>query len=100
MSHICFTRLGGCSDSTSVAHPQQFQGYGAPRHVHQTPARGFVSERMSTNSEPGRMLIETSLTSRSGTVPTAVRQTNSRQAPTPRSDRILDESEGGEEVEV
>ena len=93
MSQVCFSRLGECSDSTSVDHPQQFQGYGAPRHVHQTPARGFVSERMATNSEPGRMLIETSLTSRSGTVPTAVRQINSRQAPTPQSDRILDDAE-------
>lgn len=65
--------------------------------MHQTPARGFESERMSMNSEPGRMLIETSLTSRSGTVPTAVRQINSRQAPTPQSDRILDESEVTEE---
>lgn len=92
-SSICFERLGGCGESTSVSHPQQFQGYGAPRHVHQTPARDFTSERMSTNSEPGRMLIETSLTSRSGTVPTAVRQVNSRQAPTPQSDRLLDEQE-------
>ena len=91
MSQICFTRLGEPSETTCVGHPQQFQGYGAPRHVHQTPARGFVSERMTTNSEPGRMLIETSLTSRAGTVPTAVRQVNSRQAPTPQSDRILDD---------
>jgi hypothetical protein len=98
MSQICFSRLGECSDTTSVAHPRQFQGYGAPRHVHQTPARGFDSERMSTNSEPGRMLIETSLTSRSGTAPTAVRQVNFRQAPTPQSDRILDESQGKEEA--
>jgi len=93
MSNICFSRLGNCTESTSVAHPQQFQGYGAPRHVHQTPAHGFESERMTTNSEPGRMLIETSLTSRSGTVPTAVRQVNSRQGPTPQSDRLLDEQE-------
>lgn len=98
MSQICFSRLGECSESTSVAHPRQFQGYGAPRHVHQTPARGFESERMSTNSEPGRMLIETSLTSRSGTVPTAVRQVNSRQAPTPQPDRLLDDTEEVEEA--
>lgn len=98
MSQICFSRLGECSETTSVAHPRQFQGYGAPRHVHQTPARDFTSERMTTNSEPGRMLIETSLTSRSGTVPTAVRQVNSRQAPTPQSDRILDEMGDEEEA--
>lgn len=93
MSQICFSRLGECSESTSVSHPQQFRGYGQPHHVHQTPARGFESERMTTNSEPGRMLIETSLTSRSGTVPTAVRQINSRQPPTPQSDRLLDAEE-------
>lgn len=92
-SHICFSRLGECNESISVHHPQRFQGYGASRHVHQTPARDFNSERMSTNAEPGRMLIETSLTSRSGTVPTAVRQVNSRQAPTPQSDRFLDDSD-------
>lgn len=66
--------------------------------MHQTPTRGFVSERMTTNSEPGRFLIETSLTSRSGTAPTAVRQVNSRQAPTPQSDRLLlDEDQGDQE---
>ena len=56
----------------------------------------FASERMATNSEPGRFLLETSLTSRPGTIPTAVRQTNFRQAPTPVSDRIqnTDQDEG------
>jgi hypothetical protein len=48
---------------------------------------------MTTNAEPGRMLIETSLTRRSGTVPTAVRQVNSLKAPTPQSDRILGDME-------
>lgn len=101
MSHTCFSRLGPCGKTTSVNHPQQFQGYGAPRHVHQTPTRGFVSERMEINSEPGRMLIEiepSSLTSRSGAVSTAVRQVNSRQAPAPQSDRLLDGAEDPGEV--
>ena len=92
MSQICFSRLsndGGCSDSSSVSHPSQFQGYGRPWRTNQTPVHGFTSERMSTNAEPGRMLIEQSLTTRSGTVPTAVRQVNSRQPPTPQSDRML-----------
>lgn len=92
-SQICFASLGECTDATSVAHPRQFQGYGQPRHAHTKFSRQFASERMTTNSEPGRFLIETSLTGRPGTIPTAVRQTNSRQAPAPASDRIPDAQE-------
>ena len=92
-SQICFASLGECTDATSVAHPRQFQGYGQPRHTHMKHARQFASERMTTNSEPGRFLIETSLTGRPGTIPTAVRQTNSQAAPTPASDRMLDAAE-------
>ena len=92
-SQICFASLGECTEATSVSHPQQFQGHGQPRHTRINHARQFASERMSTNSEPGRFLIETSLTGRPGTIPTAVRQTNSRQAPSPASDRMLDAEE-------
>jgi hypothetical protein len=75
-----------------VAHPSRYQGYGQPRDRHAKPSvPAFVSERMETNKEPGRFLIETTLSPRPGAVPTAVRQTNSKQAPQPASDRMMQE---------
>lgn len=58
------------------------------------PRRDFASERMESNQQPGRMLLEMPLNSRPGAVPTtAVRQMNSQQAPAPQSDRLLDDQE-------
>ena len=85
---ICFTSLGEkCDETTSVSLPKQHQGYGAPYYTHiRQPTREFASERMTTNSD-GRLMNETPLTNRPGAFPTtAVRQTNSRQAPPPQAD--------------
>ena len=89
MSGICFEKLGNCSEEISAAHPTQYQGHGQPRDRHLKHSRGFVSERMEM-VDNGRLLIETSFSNENGKVPTAVRQVNSKQAPTPSSDRILD----------
>lgn len=90
-SNICFARLADgvtCGTDVQVSHPQQFQGYGQPRHAHMKFVPSFASERMTTNSEPGRFLIQAPLTSRPAKTPTAVRQSNSLQAPLPESDRM------------
>lgn len=88
---MCFSKLGDCTESTSVSHPKPFHGHG---RLHNTNfVREFQSERMTTNKDSGRMLIETSLTNRPGTIPTAVLQMNSQKAPPPQQDRMMEEEE-------
>ena len=82
-SMMCFSKLGVCNESTSVSHPSPFHGHG---RLHNTNfVREFQSERMTTNTDSGRMLIETSLTNR------PVRQMNSQKAPPPQQDRMMEE---------
>ena len=72
-----------------MSHPKQFHGHG---RLHNTNfVRDFQSERMTTKTDSGPVLIETSLTNSPGTVPTAVRQMNSQKAHPPQLDRMMEE---------
>lgn len=92
MSRICFSRLDGtCDAAVSIPHPLKHHGHGGNSRYVNARLDDFKSERMDTNSEPGRFLIEKSPTNRPGAIPSAMRQINSRQGPAPVSDRIHDD---------